>query len=256
MIIDTHCHLDFDQFHADRDSVIERAEKAGVKYFINVGSSLEGSRKSVELASRHDSVFASVGIHPHEADHITEDTFTEIEGLLRDKKIVAIGEIGLDYFKKRSAPDKQKTLFTRFIEISKKRNLPLIIHNRDAARDTLDILKKNGTHPVSGVMHCFSGDEKFLGEVLEMGLHVSFTCNLTFKNAKRLREVAKGVPLDRLLLETDAPFLAPQAYRGKRNEPAYIIELRDVLSEILNVSKEEIEKVTTDNAKKLFKIPG
>ncbi|MBL7157312.1 MAG: TatD family hydrolase [Candidatus Omnitrophica bacterium] len=255
MIIDTHCHLDFDQFRADRNSVIERAEKAGVRYFINVGSSLKGSRKSIELASEHDSVFASVGIHPDDADGITEETFTEVERLLENKKVIAIGEVGLDFFKKRSTPDKQKTLFTRFIDISKKRNLPLIIHNRDAARDTVDILKKNGTHPILGVMHCFSGDEKLLGEVLEMGLHVSFTCNLTFKNAKRLREIAKGVPLDRLLLETDAPFLAPQAYRGERNEPAYITELRDVLSEILNVSKEEIEKVTTENAKKLFKIP-
>ncbi len=255
MLIDTHCHLDFDQFNSDRSAVIKRAKAAGIEYVINVGSSLEGSRKSVELASGHDSIFASVGVHPHHAGEVSEDTFFEIEKLAKDKKVVAIGEVGLDYFKSPSAPERQKEVFIRFIELSKKSLLPLIIHDRDAHRDTVDILKKTyGGFPVRGVMHCFSGDKKVLGEVLEMGLSVSFTCNLTFKNAKTLREIAKCVPPDRLLLETDAPFLAPQAHRGKRNEPAYITQLRDILSELLGLSKSEVERVTTDNAKKLFGI--
>lgn len=254
MVIDTHCHLDFSEFDSDRDSVIKRAEEAGVGFFINVASSLEGSRKSVELASLYDKIFAAVGIHPHHADEVTGDMLLEITQLAGKGKVVAVGEVGLDYFKSPFSRQKQKELFTNFIELSKKMDLPLIIHNREAAGDTLDILRKTCKFPVRGVMHCFSGDEKFLYDVLEMGLSVSFTSNLTFKNAGRLREVAKRVPLRRLLLETDAPFLAPQKYRGKRNEPAYIFELRDILSELLGLSKPEIEKATTENAKQLFGI--
>jgi TatD DNase family protein len=253
MLIDTHCHLDFSEFNPDREAVIARAEKAGVERFINVGSSLEGSRKSVELASRYIGIFASAGIHPHHADEVTEDAFSEIEKLAKDKKVVAIGEVGLDYFKSKSAPEKQKKIFIKFIELSKELKLPLIVHTRNAHRDTVDILKEaHKNRPLSGIMHCFSGDKKLLDEVLGMGLFVSFTCNLTFKNAKRLREVAKSVPAERLLLETDAPFLAPQTHRGKRNEPAYITELRDILSELLGISKADVERITTDNAKKLF----
>ena len=255
-MIDTHCHLDFDQFNNDRSLVIERAKKAGVGYFVNVGSSFSGSKKSVELAGRHDSVFASVGVHPHHADELTGEEFTELETLAGDKKVVAIGEVGLDYFKSPSSPDKQKELFIKFIGLSKELGLPLIIHNRDAHEDVLNTLKENYGLPVSGVMHCFSGERELLNRVLDMGFFVSFTCNLTFKNAKALREVAKHAPIERLLLETDAPFLAPQAYRGKRNEPAYITELRDILSELLNLPKAEIEEVTTENAKKLFGITG
>lgn len=254
MLVDTHCHLDFDEFNPDRVAVIERAEKAGVRYFINVGSSLGGSRKSVKLASEHDSIFASLGIHPHHAGEVKEGALAEIEELAKNKKVVAIGEIGLDYFKSPSAPEKQKEIFVKFIELSKKLELPLIIHNRQAHEDILDILERTYSPPLSGVMHCFSGDRKLLERVLETGLFISFTCNLTFKNAKSLREVARHVPVERLLLETDAPFLAPQAHRGKRNEPAYITELRDVLSELLGLSKDEIEEITTDNAVRLFGI--
>lgn len=253
-MIDTHCHLDFEQFDFDRKDVITRAKEAGVEILINVGSSLEGSKKSVELASQHGNIFTSVGIHPHHADEVTEKAFAEIGELAKNEKVVAIGEVGLDYFKSPSSSEKQKESFVKFVELSKKLKLPLIIHNRDAHRDTLDILKKTCKPPIPGVMHCFSGDEKVLGEALGMGLYISFTCNLTFKNAKHLREVARLVPPDRLLLETDAPFLAPQSRRGKRNEPAYITELRDMLSEILGMPKKEIERVTTENARRLFKL--
>ena len=254
MIIDTHCHLDFEQFASDREDVISRARKAGVLYFINVGSSLEGSRESVRLAAEYKNIFASVGIHPHHAMDDEEDAFGEIEALATGKKVVAIGEVGLDYYKSPSPPPAQKKLFVRSIGLSKKLGLPLIIHNRSADNDTLSILGSECAGSVRGVLHCFSGEKAFLAEALDMGLFISFTCNLTFKNAGNLREVAKRVPLDRLLLETDAPFLAPQAKRGKRNEPAYITELCDTLSGILGVSKERIEKVTSENAKKLFGI--
>ena len=251
MIIDTHCHLDFEQFASDRGDVIGRAEKAGILYFINVGSNLEGSRESVRLSSEYGNIFASVGIHPHHAGD-PEGALGEIEALAAGKKVVAIGEVGLDYYKSPSPAPPQKKLFVEFIGLSKKLNLPLIIHNRNADNDTLSILKSEYAVPVRGVLHCFSGERAFLTKALDMGLFISFTCNLTFKNAGNLREVAKHVPLDRLLLETDAPFLAPQAKRGERNEPAYITELRDALSKILGISKIEVEKVTSENAKKLF----
>jgi len=254
MSIDTHCHLDFGQFDRDRDAVIKRAREAGVEYLINVGSNLDGSRESVKLAQEYGNIFASVGIHPHHADNVDGDMLAEIEALAADKKVVAIGEVGLDYFRSPSPAEKQKESFIKFIELAERLGLPLIIHNRDAHRDTLDILKKTRGSAVSGVMHCFSGDRKVLSETLELGLHVSFTCNLTFKNSKKLRETARAVPKDRLLLETDAPFLAPQSCRGRRNEPAYITELRDLLSELLNLSKKELETVTTENAKRLFGI--
>ena len=255
MIIDTHAHLDFPQFDSDRDSIIQRAKKSGVEYIINVGSSLEGSRRSVELASQHREIFASVGIHPHDTEAFDENTWHEIEKLASHEKTVAIGEVGLDYFKCKVSHERQKEVFVKFIEFSKKLSLPLVIHSREAGEDILDILCKNCSTSIKGVMHCFSGDTVLLNKVLELGLYVSFTCNLTFKNARALREVAKRVPHDRLLLETDAPFLALQAKRGQRNEPFYIVELRDMFSELLKMDKEEIERVTTENAKRLFGIP-
>ena len=255
MIIDTHCHLDFSEFDPDREAVISRAKEFGVTHIINVASSLEGSRESVKLSSKYENIFASVGIHPHHADEVNKDSLNEIRAILKNKKIVAIGEVGLDYFKSPSSRENQKNVFIDFINIAKEHKLPLIIHNRESFSDTLDILKNEYTLPISGVMHCFSGDKTTLSKVLDLGLLVSFTCNLTFKNASNLREVAKIVPKDRLLLETDAPFLAPQKYRGKRNEPSYIIELRDILVELLGLDAEEIENVTTENAKKLFNLP-
>ena len=255
MIIDTHCHLDFSEFNPDREAVINRAKESGVLYIINVASSLEGSKEGVKLSSGYENIFASVGIHPHHADEVNKDSLNEIRTLLKNKKVVAIGEVGLDYFKSPSSRENQKNVFIDFINIAKEYKLPLIIHNRESFSDTLDILKNECTLPVSGVMHCFSGDKATLSKVLDLGLLVSFTCNLTFKNASELREVAKVVPKDRLLLETDAPFLAPQKYRGKRNEPYYITELRDILVELLNLKGEEIENITTENAKRLFNLP-
>ncbi|MFH1593707.1 MAG: TatD family hydrolase [Candidatus Omnitrophota bacterium] len=255
MLIDTHSHLDFDQFNADRDEVIDRAKRAGVRYIINIGADLESSKNSVGLASSNDNIFASCGIHPESADEAGEDAFAEIERLAKSDKVVAIGETGLDYYRKRTSPEKQKEVFKRFITLSRKLELPLVIHMRDASSDVLAILKDECISPVSGVMHCFSGDKRFLGDVLDLGLYVSFTCILTFKNATALREVARDVPRDRLLLETDAPFLAPQRYRGKRNEPSFLTELRDTLAGILDISADEVERITTENAKRLFKLP-
>ena len=255
MLIDTHCHLDFPEFSNDLEDILKRALKADVKYMINVASSLEGSRASAKLSSSIDCVFASLGIHPHHADMAKEEDLKVIEELFNsNKKAVAIGEVGLDFYRNLSSKERQKKLFLSFLELKKKLNLPIIIHSRDSAKETLDILKEEVSLPIDGVMHCFSQDTDYMKKVLDLGLHISFTCNLTFKNASRLREVAKCVPLERLLLETDAPFLAPQEFRGQRNEPAYIVYLVDIFSEILKIPKEKVAEVTTENADKLFKL--
>ena len=255
MLIDSHSHLDFKDFDSDRPEVISRAKANGVDLIINVGASMEGSIRSIELAKENEGLYASCGIHPHEADSVKDGDITSFKRLLDEKKIVAVGEIGLDYYKNISSKGNQKKLFIRLLEEARYRKLPLIIHNRDADKDTLSILKDTMPFPVKGVMHCFSGDEKFLKDCLEIGLLISFTCNLTFKNADRLREVARKVPMERLLLETDAPFLAPQIFRGKRNEPSYVKYLAEEISKIKGVSFEEVARLTTNNAKRLFGLP-
>lgn len=254
MLIDTHCHLDFKDFEGDRDEVIDRAKAAGVGALINIGSSIKGSRRSVELARKYDIVYATLGVHPHEASSVTDKVIEDFKALARDKRIVGIGEVGLDYYRKVSPENEQVSAFKKFIRLAKDLSLPLVIHSRQAGREVLDILKKENRLEVNGVMHCFSGDKEFLKECLDMGLHVSFTCNLTFKNAKSLKEVAKAMPVERLLLETDAPFLAPQEFRGKRNEPAYLKYLVEEWSQILGLSKSDIERITTHNANRLFKL--
>jgi len=254
MLIDTHCHLDFKDFESDRDLVIERAKRADVGAIINVGASMTGTKESIALAERYDFIYAACGIHPHDADRVTDDDLNSFHDLLDNKKVIALGEIGLDYYKKISSENNQKKLFRRLLKEAKDKGLPVIIHNRDAHLDTLGILKDVMGDPIRGVMHCFSGDNDFLERCLKMGLCVSFTCNLTFKNAGRLRDVAKSVPMDRLLLETDAPFLAPQAFRGKRNEPGHIKYLAEEISRIKGIGIEEAAGITTENAKRLFSI--
>jgi len=253
MLIDTHCHLDFKDFDTDRDSAIARAKAAGIGRIINVGSSLEGSMRSVALAEKNDMVYASVGVHPHAANSVTPDVIARIKSLAANPRVVAIGEVGLDYYRNLSLKMEQIAALEAFITLSGELDLPLIIHARECGNEVIDMLKKSRQgSAVRGVMHCFSGDEGALKKCLDMGLYVSFTCNLTFKNAKALRQTAKAVPAERLLLETDAPYLAPEGMRGKRNEPAYMVKLVDEWSEILGLSKDDIERITTHNANTLF----
>ena len=252
MLIDTHCHLDFKDFEDDRANVITRSKEAGVGFIINVGSSLAGTRQSIEIAEKNDFIYAAAGIHPHDADKVTDADLELFRKYLGRDKIVAVGEMGLDYYKCISSKDNQRKLFIRLLGEAKNRDLPLIIHNRDAHLDCLAILKDVMGVSVKGVMHCFSGDKTFLKECLDIGMFVSFTCNLTFKNATRLRELAKLVPMDRLLVETDAPFLAPQIFRGRRNEPAYVRYLAEEIARIKDLSFEEVAGITTENAKRLF----
>lgn len=254
-LVDTHCHLDFKDFDADREEVIKRASDAGVDFIINIGSSLEGSKRSVELAEKHEAIYASVGIHPHDAGQLDERVLNELRSLAKNKKVVAVGEVGLDYYRDLSPRQVQKEAFRKFILLAKELALPLIIHCREANEDLLKILKEELSPPIKGVVHCFPSDENFLKDILGLGLHISFTCNLTFKNSSKLRQMVKDlVPMERLLLETDAPFLAPEQFRGKRNEPAYITYLADELAKLKGLTSEDIARVTSFNCTNLFAI--
>ena len=250
MLIDTHCHLDFPEFEEDRDQVIRRAKNNGIDYFINIGSSLAGSERSIEIASAYGYIYATVGIHPHEADHFDKKAEEAIRALAKKDKVVAIGEIGLDYFKNYSRAENQRALFRSLAKIAQELNLPLVIHSREAQEDTLKILKE--VTPQKAVVHCFSTDADFLKRCLDAGFFVSFTCNITYKKAEGLRSLVKITPIQRLMLETDAPFLSPQGLRGRRNEPMHVKTLAEEIARIKDMSVEEVARVTTDNAKKFF----
>ena len=254
MIIDTHAHLDFPDYKSDLDSVLIRAKEADVGCIINVGTNLSASKKSVTLAHQFNNVYASIGIHPHDATKVTEQDWKTLESLVRESKVVAIGETGLDYYRNRSPHEDQQRIFRKHLALAKAHNLPVIIHSRDASSDCLKILEeyKNGT--LKGVVHCFSGTRETAKKCIELGLYISFAGPITFSNAQNLREVAKSVPVERLLLETDSPFLSPQPRRGERNEPSYLSYIIPVLTEIYGLSAEDIKRITTFNAYKLFGI--
>lgn len=252
MLIDTHCHLDFPQYNEDRNAVIQRAKDAGVEYFVNIGATLDSSIASCELAREHAAVYASVGVHPHDASGFNKETEEKIRQLAGRDKVVAIGETGLDYFRNLSSQEDQKQAFKKLIELARSLDLPLVVHTRQAEEETLRILKS--AMPVRAVVHCFSGDESFLKECLNCNFFISFTCNITYKKAQGLREMVKLTPLDKLMLETDAPYLSPEGFRGKRNEPLQIKLLAEAISRIKRVSFEEIADKTTNNAKGFFRL--
>ena len=253
-LIDTHCHLDFPEFDKDRRDAIDRAASGGIVRIINVSSSLEGCRKTLALTEKYELIYGTVGIHPHYADSAGEDSLGSLKKLAANKKIVAIGETGLDYYRNISSRENQERLFLRSIALANDLDLPLVVHSRNATKDVSRILRQHVKTGRRGVFHCFSGTAREMDEILDMGFYISFTCNLTFKNGGPLRELAGRLPVDRLLIETDAPFLAPQQFRGRRNEPAYISYLLEAISDIKGLSRESIAEVTTGNANKFFKL--
>jgi TatD DNase family protein len=252
MFIDTHCHLDFPEFDSDREEVIQRCKENGIDYIINIGSSVSNSEASLLLAKSYDFIYATIGIHPHEADNFKPGLLVSIRRMAREEKVVAIGEIGLDYYKNYSRKDNQLFLFKELVVLAKEFNLPLVIHNRQAEADTLRILKE--VMPEKTVVHCFSGDQNFLKECLALGFYISFTCNITYKKAQSLRDIVKLAPLEKIFLETDAPYLSPEGLRGKRNNP---LNVKYVAQEIANIKQETIDRVaevTTTNARAFFNL--
>ncbi len=253
-LIDTHAHLEMPQFDGDRDEVIKRTVESGISLIIDVGSDLSGSRTALELARRYDFIYASAGIHPHEVKGVTIETYKEIREMLSDPKVVAVGEIGLDYYKDYSPRDIQQREFINQIRIAKEFKKPVIVHCRDAREDTLKILKDEKVSEIGGIMHYFSGDEEMARRCMDMGFYISFAGPVTYPNAERLRSVVKSIPTNRLLTETDCPYLAPQQMRGKRNEPAYVRYVAEKIAEVKGLSLEDIERIIELNVYNLFRI--
>ncbi|MBA4372902.1 MAG: radical SAM protein [Thermodesulfovibrio sp.] len=251
-LIDTHCHLEMIQFDEDRDEMIRRARAAGIGTMITIGSDLEATAKAVTLAENDGSIFASVGVHPHEAKLVDADALNKLKEWTSHPKVVAIGETGLDYHYDHSPRDLQRDIFRKHLELAAETGLPAIIHCREAWDDTIRILKESGNS--RGVMHCFSGDRKMAAEVISLGYHISVAGPVTFKKAVDLKEVARLVPDEYLLLETDSPYLAPEPCRGKRNEPAFLLHTARYIAGLRGISLEDLARITTLNARRLFSI--
>jgi len=265
--IDTHAHIDMLKKLTPEEAVA-RSENEGVKYIINVGSSLEGSKKSVEFARKFSSVFASVGVHPHYVRNFGNKEIKILESLLqgdtdtarknenkRYGKVVAVGETGFDFYRNLSPRMDMEKAFVSHIELALKYDVPVIIHDRDAHHQTLEVVKKYTSHSnFRAVVHCFSGDTNFAMQCLDLGLYISFTGVITFPNARSVLKAVEKVPIERLFIETDAPFLAPQTVRGKENYPGYVRYIAEKIAEIKNLSIEEVADITSKNAEKFFSI--
>lgn len=254
MLFDTHTHLNDNAFEEDREEVIQRAQQEGVTLLVNVGYNRITIPQTLHLAETYDFIYAAVGWHPHDAKDMTEADLEWIEELTSHPKVVAIGEMGLDYYWDNSPRDIQHEVFRKQIRLAKRVKKPIIIHDRDAHRDVVDILKEEGAEEVGGVMHCFGGSAEIAKECLDLNFYISFGGPLTFKNAKKPKEVAKEIPLERLLIETDSPYLTPHPFRGKRNESSYVKYVAESLAEIKGVSYDEICRVTMENGKRLFNL--
>ncbi|WP_164215611.1 TatD family hydrolase [Virgibacillus sp. YIM 98842] len=254
MLFDTHVHLNARQFFEDRDETIQRAFDAGVKYMTVVGFDAETIPLAIEIAEQYETIYAAVGWHPVDAIDMTDKDLDWIEELSVHPKVVAIGEMGLDYHWDKSPKDVQKEVFRKQIRLAKKVNMPIIIHNRNATTDIIEILQEEDAKTIGGIMHCYNDSVDYVKACLDMNFYISLGGPVTFKNATLPKEVAKEVPLDKLLVETDAPFLAPHPYRGKRNEPAYVKLVAEKIAELRGSTPEEISEITTNNARKFFGI--
>jgi hydrolase, TatD family len=253
MFIDSHAHLEMKAFDHDRDEVITRAGEAGVDYTVTVGTTLSDCEKAISIADKYESVYAVIGIHPHEVKNIDDRTYESLREMAKADKVVAYGEIGLDFFHNLSPRDAQIKRFGEQLELASEIGLPVVIHDREAHTETLEMLKEwKGTQ--RGIIHCFSGDYAMAEKCLDMGFYISIPGTITFKKSEALREVVRKVPITSLLLETDSPFLTPHPMRGKRNEPANVILTARRIAEIKGLSFEEIGEITSQNVKDIFKL--
>ncbi len=255
-IIDTHCHLDMSAYATDLDKVLERAFSQHIKKIITIGIDLASSGKAIELSSKNNKISATIGIHPHDVDLLQENDYLELEKIYKSNSahVVGFGEIGLDYYKEYSDPVKQRYHFRRQLEMADTLNLPIIVHNREADNDIFRILQDAKPLTHGGIMHCFSGDYNFARKILDLGMLISIPGIVTFKNSTTLQEVTKKIPLASMVLETDGPFLAPQPFRGKRNEPAYLIYTAMKIAELRRIDVNMVIRQTTENAERLFSL--
>ncbi|GAB6191486.1 TatD family hydrolase [Desulfocastanea catecholica] len=253
--IDTHCHLDMAAYGHDLEKVLQVALTSHIHRIITIGIDLPSSREAVVIARKYPQVSATIGVHPHDVDTLQTSDYTELERLYLDhaRYIVGFGEIGLDYVKQYSDPAHQRTHFKRQLDLAHALKLPVIVHNREANDDTIKILQEAKPLDYGGIMHCFSGDTAFAHKVLDLGMLISIPGVVTFKNAVVLHEVARDIPLESMVLETDGPFLAPHPYRGKRNEPAYLLYTAKKIAELRKIDIEQLARQTTANAENLFK---
>ncbi len=253
-VIDSHCHLDFEDYAQDLPEVLARARDAGLVRMICVGSGrdIQSARNAVALAARQEDIFATVGIHPHDVAGMTGDTWRELDDLARAPWVVGVGETGLDYHYDHSPRDVQQAAFRRFVELGRRARRPVVCHVRDAHEPAAAILREENVGEVGGVIHCFTGGVEDARRYLDLGLYLSFSGILTFKTAGAIREAAAMAPLDRVMVETDAPYLAPIPFRGKRNEPAHVIKTLELLASLRGLSVDEAAEATTANAMRLF----
>ncbi|WP_224931074.1 TatD family hydrolase [Bacillus safensis] len=254
MLFDTHAHLNAEQYKEDLEQVIERAKNEKVEKIVVVGFDRPTITRAMELIEEYDFIYAAIGWHPVDAIDMTDEDLAWIKDLSQHEKVVAIGEMGLDYYWDKSPKDVQKEVFRRQIALAKEVNLPIVIHNRDATEDVVTILKEEGAAEVGGIMHCFTGSLETAKVCMDMNFYISFGGPVTFKNAKKPKEVVKEIPSDRLLIETDCPYLTPVPFRGKRNEPSYVKYIAEQIAELREISFEELAELTTKNAKKVFRI--
>ncbi len=252
MFIDSHAHIQLSQFNQDREAVLTRAEKADVSNILVIGFDMETSLGAVELAEKHTHIYATVGMHPHDAKDLTPDVLKTFRELAEHPKVIALGEMGLDYYRNLSPRPVQKEAFKQQLDLAEELQMPIVIHNRDAYMDILPILEARQGR-VRGVLHCFTGDVELMQRSLAIGFHIGIGGIVTYPSAKDIRAVAREVPEDRLLIETDCPWLAPQFRRGKRNEPAYVRAVAEKIAELRDTSIETIGKITTENFKNVFK---
>ncbi len=254
MIFETHAHYDDEAFDSDREELLSVMSESGIETIVNVGASLKSTESSIKLADKHTFLYAAAGVHPSETAELNEENFKWLEAWCQNKKVVAVGEIGLDYYWDTPEHEIQKFWFQRQLALARKIDKPVIIHSRDAAKDTFDILAENNTDEIGGVIHCFSYGADLAMRYVDMGLYIGVGGVVTFKNGRKMKEVVEAVPIEKILLETDSPYLAPEPNRGKRNSSLNIPFIAQKIAEIKGLTYDEVVRITEENAKRMYKI--
>jgi len=256
MLIDSHAHIQGKEYAGEAADVIARANAAGVEKIIAVGGAgdMSSNTEAVALADSFPNIYATVGMHPHDAKDVGADELRALRALTSQPKVIAVGETGLDYYYNHSPHEVQCRVFTQFIRMARETGLPIVVHERDAAQEAAELLRSEGGRELHGVIHCFTGNYEAACAYLDLGFYLSFTGIITFKNAEPLRQVVRQVPLERMLVETDSPYLTPVPHRGKRNEPAYVRLVAETVASVKSISLEDVARVTTENVQNLFKI--